>query len=235
MTSIRLCLPALTIILVPTVVNAEHIVDAHINAIGGTDNIAKIKTIHRIADVAVDSPFGEFDGPVTENFDIAGNRGSRLIDIGITLIVSGWVGDTGWQTVPQQGIKDMENLQLTMAGINGSASPVATAKAKFGIDGFSEPVEGDFNEKPCIRTSVLDGVLTFCINKETKLLEGMEVKGDAGRSAIITFDDFTESEGVLFAGKMTTNQPERRTKLTITYSETTVNGDLDEDSFKRPN
>jgi len=227
----RLCLAALTISLIPTNLHAEHIVDANIEASGGAVNIAKIKTIQREGEVEVDSPFGQFGGVQSEYLDVAGSRGCRVTDIGVALIEAGCDAKSGWQTVPQQGVVDMTDVQLLAASISGSASPLARAKAKFGLDGFSVPVDEEFNETACVQTSVADGTLKFYINKETKLLEGMEVMA----AGVVTFGEYSESEGVQLPGKMTTNQPERQVKVVITYTETTLNGELDEGVFANPN
>ncbi len=224
------CLAFLATATIAASANAENIIDEHIKAVGGADAIAKVKTVERSGNVSLTGPFGAFQGSLTEEFDVAGSKGHRVMDLGIFRIESGWAGDTGWQDVPQQGLKDMSEDELGFAKINGSASVVASIKQQYGLAAFNEPTDEKFNEQDCAKVTVKETPLELFFNKETKLLEGISVKD----LTTTTFEDYEEVEGIQFAKKGTTKILQGDITIVNEYEETKLNGELDDTVFAKP-
>ncbi len=222
-----------------TAVNAEHIVDEHIKAIGGADAIANVKTLKRSGTVAMESPFGAFQGSIEESCDIAGEGGHRLLDVAIFVMESGWSEGKGWQDVPQQGMKDMSEQELAMAKMNASVSILASIKKAYGMEVFGEPADKQFNEKDCIElTATIDKrPLKFYLNKETKLLEGIEIyKGEDSEELMLTnyFEDYKTVDGIQMANKSTTKIAQPPITIVNEFATTEVNGELDKTLFAKP-
>lgn len=210
-------------------VSADNIVDEHIKAVGGADALAKVKTLERTGTVALTGPFGAFEGSISEEYDIAGPKGHRVMDLAIFVIESAFTGDEGWQDGPPQGLRDMSEEELGMAKINGSASLVANIKSEFGMAAFNEPADEKFNEKDCVKLTVKESPLELYINKETKLLEGIVVD-----VVTITMEDYKEFDGIQLAQKSTMNVSEQDITIVTEYEETKLNGELDESVFAKP-
>ncbi len=233
------CLAFIAAATLTTVVNAEHIVDEHIKAVGGADKIAKVKTIHRSGKVSMDSPFGAFQGSVEESCDVAGEGGHRLTDVAIFVMESGWSDKQGWQDVPQQGIRDMTEQELGMAKMNASVDILASIKKAHGLEVFGEPADKQFNDKDCIEltATIQKRPLKFYLNKETKLLEGIEIyKADDSEELMLTnyFEDYKPVDGIQFANKATTKVATPAITIVNEFETTELNGELDTSLFAKP-
>jgi len=213
-----------------TSANAEHIVDQHIKAVGGAEKIAKIKTIERSGTVSLSGPFGEFEGTLSEAYDVAGSKGHRVMDLIIFRLESAWTDKEGWQDGPPEGLRDMTEQELGLAKMNGSASLIARIKNEFGIDAFKETGDKKFNDKECVQLTVAENPLEFYINKETKLLEGVAIPD----LLEITFEDYQAIDGVQFAQKVTTDVSARDITIINEYESTELNGEIDETMFAKP-
>ena len=212
------------------VASAENIIDEHIKAVGGADNLAKIKTLHKAGKVSLQGPFGQFEGSMEESYDIAGNKGHRLMDLAIFVIESAWTGEEGWQDGPPEGLRDMREDELGMAKMNAAASLVANVKDQFGMAAFKEPKDATFNEKECTEIEIVDSPLTVYVNKETKLMEGLK----ANDQVEITFDDYKAVDGVQFAHKMTTVVSEQDIEIVNEFEKIEPNAEIDESLFAKP-
>ena len=224
---------ALTILaatLIPSILSAEHIVDEHIKAVGGAEKIAAVKTIQRSGQVKVSGGFGEFQGTVTESTDVAGSKGYQLIDVVIAQIESGWSEKAGWRIAPQQGVTDMSEEELRMSQLNGGISAVASVKKMLGMKAFGEPKDETFNDQDCVQVEVIDTPLVLYINKETKMLAGIE----AGERATFTFEDYKDVDGIQFPQKVTTEAGGQGVTIVNDYEQTELNGELDESLFEKP-
>jgi hypothetical protein len=210
-------------------VSADHIVDEHIKAVGGADALAKVKTLERSGTVALTGPFGAFQGSISEEYDIAGSKGHRVMDLAIFVIESAFTGDEGWQDGPPEGLRDMSKEELGLAKMNGSASLVASIKSEFGMAAFNEPADEKFNEKDCVKLTVKESPLELYINKETKLLEGIVVD-----VVTITLEDYKEFDGIQLAQKSTMNVSAQDITIVTEYEETKLNSELDESVFAKP-
>jgi hypothetical protein len=210
--------------------NAENIIDEHIKAVGGADNIAKIKTLNKTGKVALTGPFGQFEGSMSESYDIAGDKGHRLMDLGIFVIESAWTDESGWQDGPPEGLRDMREDELGMAKMNAAASLVASVKNEYGMAAFKEPTDTKFNDKDCVEVKIVDSPLTVYINKETKLMEGLA----ASDAVQLMFEDYKAIDDVQFAHKVTTKVEAQNIEIINEFEKIEPNAKLDETLFAKP-
>ncbi len=212
------------------VATAENIIDEHIKAVGGADNIAKIKTLQKSGKVSLTGPFGQFEGSISESYDLAGSKGHRLMDLAIFVIESAWTGEEGWQDGPPEGLRDMRDEELGMAKMNASADLVASVKQEFGMAAFQEPTDVKFNDKDCVEVKITDSPLTVYINKETKLLEGLS----AADAVKFVFDEYKAIDGVQFAHKATMLVEAQNIEIVNTFEKIEPNAKLDETLYAKP-
>ncbi len=210
--------------------NAENIIDEHIKAVGGADNIAKIKTLQKTGKVRLTGPFGQFEGSISESYDIAGSKGHRLMDLAVFLIESAWTEEGGWQDGPPEGLRDMREDELGMAKMNASADLIAGLKQQYGMAAFEAPKEAKFNDKDCVEIKIVESPLTLYLNKETKLLEGLK----ASEALQFVFDDYKAIDGVQMAHKSTMKVEAQDIEIVNQFEKIEPNAELDETKFAKP-
>ena len=233
------CLAFLATVTISTIANAEPIFDQHIKAVGGADKIATIKTIQRSGTVSLVSLLGTLDGSLSEAYDVAGSKGHRIMDLFIFRIESGWIGDEGWQNGPFEGLRNMDEGELAMAKLDGGASILSNIKKTHGMAAFKEPADKSFNGKDCVllAISVQEARLEFYIDKDTKLLEGMQIYDTGGPETLkvaITFENYKAVDGIQFAQKVTTDVPEQEVTIVKIFNATELNDNLDDTKFAKP-
>lgn len=230
MSRIFQCLVVLATASFATATYADHIIDEHIKAMGGTDNIAKVKSIERSGNVSLTGPFGAFQGSMETTLDVEGKRGHQVMDLAIFRIESAWTGDEGWQDGPPNGLRDMTEEEISRTKMNGSACIAASIKEEYGMAAFNEPTDEKFNEKDCAKVTVKESPLELYINKETKLLEGIGIKD----TLTVTMEDYKAIDGVQFPGKATTRVAQPEITIVNEFEETKLNGELDDAIFAKP-
>lgn len=215
-----------------TAVEAKDIMEAHIKAVGGSDAIAKIKTIRRAGNISGEGSFGAFSGTVEEIFDLSNDRGYTSMSLPGYVRKTGWSGNSGWVSDPQAGVSDMPAEELLQAKSNSGPSPLAAIYAKQGAGAFKEAGEGEFNGKKCtvVKAEVEGSPTIFYINQKTKLLAGMSIPGNGE----MTFENHKAVNGVQFAGKSTVKNAAQSITTITEYNTTEVNGEIDTTKFKRP-
>lgn len=102
----------------------EEVLEKHVKALGGRDAIAKIASIQREADVAVEGQFGPMEG-LMELKSVPGKKAWQSLDLGVFFRTSGWDGgDKGWEDNAMEGLKDVEGDALGMLRGQSQVSPL---------------------------------------------------------------------------------------------------------------
>ena len=214
-----------------TAVEAKGIADAHVKAVGGSDAIARIRTVKRMGTMSVEASAGAFSGTVEEIFDLSNDRGYKSAEVSGYIRKAGWSGDSGWDSDPQTGVTDMPALELAQARSSSGPSPLAAIYAKLGAGALKEVGEGEYNGKECIvvRAEVEGLSMVFYINQKTNLLDGLSTPGTG-----MTFENHRTADGVHFPGKSTMKEAAQNLTVITEYHTTEVNGEVDATKFKRP-
>ena len=213
-----------------TVVQAENIIDAHIEVVGGAEAIAEIETIQRTGSTHLEGAFGALDGTREETYDLSGEQGFTSIEVTGFSSQTGWSGESGWKTDTNAGLTDMPAGELGLAKLTTGPSPLASLHAEHGGQVFQEDGDREFNEQECTVVTITGSPIEFYVNNETKLLEGLAMPGILQ----ITFDDYMEVNGVEFANKASIEIAASGVTVMYEYESTELNGEIDASKFERP-
>jgi Ca2+-binding EF-hand superfamily protein len=208
----------------------ENIIDAHIKAVGGTNAIAEIKTIHRTGTLSGEGNFGPISGAVEEIFDLSKDRGYTSMELTGYSRKTGWSGKSGWVSDTQAGVSDMPAEELAYAKHYAGPSPLAAIHAKQGAGALKIGGEKEFNGKEYAVVTVEGSPIEFYVNQKTKLLDGMSIPGNLE----MTFENHKAVNGVQFARKSTMKIDAQKLTMIYEYKTTEINGEIDATKFKRP-
>lgn len=211
-------------------ITAKQIVDEHIEAVGGMDAIKKIKTLKRGGSASVEGEFGNFQGTFSEVYDLAGDRGHRMMDLIVFQQETGWADGKGWQQSPIEGLKDMSEEEMQMTKVYSAPSLVAAIIDALGMEAFDKAEEAEFNETETVKLTMVDNPIEIYVNKESKLIEGIAV----GEEVKMMMADYQDAEGVKLPSKVTMEVGGGRIKVVNEYEETEVNAEVDDTKFAKP-
>lgn len=230
MTSSARVFAILTLLSIPCRVQAEGVVDKHVSAVGGQDAIAAIKTARRTGTVSGTSVYGPLRGTFEEVFDFSNRSGYTSFEVvGFSRQV-GWSNDSGWTRDTQSGLADMSEQEMSFVSYVNRPSPLAALRVQHGNSSLKEVGERDFNGRKCSVVAYGDGSVTFFVNQDSHLLEGMSVAG----TSEVTYGDYREVDGVQFPGNVTTLIEAQQLTMIYDYETITINGKVDAAKFKRP-
>ena len=210
--------------------STESVVDAHIRAIGGAEAIAKIKTIHRTGTISGQSRGGPFSGTVEELFDLSGKRGYISEALTGQSEKYGWTEDSGWVSDTEGGVNDMSAEELKNAQLIIRPVSLAAVHATYGAEALSVGGEKEFNGKACMVVTVEGSPIVFCVNQETKLLEGISLPDDVK----VTLENYQVIEGVSIPVRAVVKLGAENLTMIYEYNTTDINSEIDATRFQRP-
>ena len=216
-------------LIVPVVVQAESVIDAHIEAVGGAAVIAGLKTVHRTGKVSGQSSYGPLNGTVEEILDLAGDRGYTALTLTGYRREQGWIGDKGWVSDTQAGVSAMGAEELAFAKYTGP-SMLAAIHAKLGAAALEVAGEREFRGQPCTVVGLKGAAVEVFVHQETSLLAGMSIPG----SLTVAYENYMAVDGIQFATKVTTEIEAQQLTIVYDFTTTKVNGPVDAAKFKNP-
>ena len=211
---------------------ADDIIDSHIKAIGGSDAIDKITTIHRNATIHVASAYGPLTGVSEELYDLEIDRGKTSFQIKGFSEKSGWSKKSGWYQNTKTEKRDATKAELGNRKLLAPVTPLHSIVRKFGKDAVQISGERDFHGKLCYVVTTHGSPVTFFINESTMMLDGMS----AGDGYTVRFQDYKRIDGVHVPMKSTTAIAKKKSETTsIDYEYTSVklNERLTDEHFRR--
>ena len=212
-----------------TALRAEGMVEAHLEAVGGSDAIAKIKTIHRTGTLSGTSGYGPLSGTVEEIFDLPKQQGYTSMEMPGYSRKTGWTGNSGWVSDTQAGVTKMPADEVALARINAGPSPLASIHRRYG-GAMKEAGEKEFHDQKCAVVTIEGSPIQFFVNQKTKLLEGMSIPG----TFTVTYENYKAVDGVQFAGKSSVQIEAQNMTMVTDYKTTKINGQIDPSKFKKP-
>jgi hypothetical protein len=222
-----------------TAASGEELLEANIEAIGGEDAIAAVKTIHRKGDVFVDGQFGVMEGTY-ERVAIIDQKAYNMRDLGVFVQAMGFDGERGWKDDAMMGIVDIEGGELEQIRAELVISPLVGVKAEGAAGDLSA---GGTEEIDGVAYEVLElaregqSPIRFYLDPETHLLARTQIEQDSPQFGPITivleFSDYQEHGGVLLPTLEKIDLGEF-IRLETTYNETVINGEVDESIFDKP-
>jgi hypothetical protein len=222
-----------------TAESGEELLEANITAIGGEEAIDAVKTIHRKGDVFVDGQFGVMEGTY-ERIAIIGQKAYNMRDLGVFVQAMGFDGERGWKDDAMMGIVDIEGGELEQIRAELVISPLVGIKAEGAAGDLSaagtEEVDGiAYNVLELAREG--QPTVRFYLDPETNLLARTQLDQDSPQwgpiTIVLEFSDYQEHGGVLLPSVEKIDLGDF-IRLETTYTETVINGEVDESIFDKP-
>ena len=215
---------------------AEEIVAGHIKALGGKDAIAKVKSISRKADMSMGGAFGDMAGTV-ESHVILGKKAYTTVDLGGFMQTSGFDGSIAWEN-GMQGLRELTGDEAMQIRGATAITPLVGYKASGStIKKLDDEKIGEADHY-VIELSPSEGPkLKIYLDQSTKLLTKFEVTMNNPQFGEMTIvqevAEYAVFEGLKLPVKETATIGDMFNIETI-YTETTINGEVDEKIFEKP-
>jgi hypothetical protein len=217
----------------------EELLQANIEAIGGQEAIDSVKSLQRKGDVFVDGQFGVMEGSY-ERVSIMGEKAYNMRDLGVFVQAMGYDGENGWKDDAMMGIVDLEGPELQQIQSDLVLSPLVGLT----VSDEAEVSAGDDEEVDGVTYNVLqvargegETPIKFYLDPESHHLAGMQLDQDNPQfgpvTIAISYSDYAEHEGVMLPSVEKIKIGDF-IMLETTYTETTINGDVDESIFEKP-
>ena len=215
---------------------AEEVVAKSIKAQGGKEALLSVKALERKGDVNVDGSFGQMQGTVEEK-SIPGKKALRALDLAVFQQKDGYNGKTAWRE-GMDGIREIDGPEADQIKQATTLNPfLAGAEADAKLEKLDdETVDGTAyyvlqitrKDRPPVK---------FFIDKANDLIKRMTLKqmNEQFGEVEITVEtsDYDTFGNVKLPKKNKLSLGEALTVETI-YTDTKVNGDIDEKVFDVP-
>lgn len=218
-----------------TAQTAEEIIAKNIEAQGGRDALSNLKAVERKGEVSVDGAFGQMEGTI-EEVVIPGKKAMRSMDLAVFVQKDAWNGKVAWRE-GMMGLQDLEGAEANQIKQIAALNP------------FLKMAEGTKAEK--LDDETIDDVVYYVI--ELTPAEGAAVKyfidqksNQIARTTltqdnpmfgeieiVAELSDYQEFGPVTLATKNSV-QIGDVLEIDTTYTETKVNGEIDESIFDKP-
>ena len=201
----------------------QHIVDRHIEAIGGAQVLAAIETMHRSGDVVMLSPMGETNGSFEEAVSTVDDSGYTRIESDVFDSDTAWLGERGWKRDSFQGQADMQPSDLGFAKVMALPSVLANARSQWGLAAFREPTRGEFEGTSCTIVQLVSSPLEFYIADDSLRLIAISLPNILD----VRYSNHLEHEGVLLPHKVELDVTVSGTNLVYSYQDTSFGAAID--------
>ncbi len=214
----------------------EEVIAKNLKAQGGREALLGLKALERKGTVAVDGAFGQLEGTV-EEVAIPWKKARRALDLGVFAQKDGYDGKIAWRD-GMMGIQDIEGEEANQIKQAVELNPFV----KSGERGTKPEKLEDANvgDVACyvVQMTPKEGpVVKLFIDKATDLLKRTSLKQNNPQfgEVEVTIDasDY-ETFGPIKLATKTKVQLGEVLKIDTTFTETKVNGDVDEAVFEKP-
>ena len=184
---------------------ARQILDAYINAIGGTDAIARAQHRHLVGEMSVPA------AGMTMTMEIWQARPNKMVMSmevpGMGEMKSGYDGEVAWSLNPMQGPRILEGVELEQT--LRQADFDANLRFEHLFPTLETVERTEVGGRPCYRVRMVaaNGDEAFgCFDTETRLLVGMTSRTESEQGVIestITFSDYRDFGGIKMPARTT--------------------------------
>jgi hypothetical protein len=214
---------------------AEEIIAKSIKAQGGRDALLNLKAVERKGEVGVDGAFGQMEGSVEEVI-IPGKKALRALDLAVFVQKDGWNGKVAWRD-GMMGLQDLEGQEANqikqIAELNPFLKLADGTKAEKLDDETVDDVayyviELKPAEGPAVKLFIdqkSDQIMRTTLKQENPMFGEIEIVAEVS--------DYKEFGPVKLPTKNNV-QIGDVLEINTTYTETKVNGEIDETIFEKP-
>lgn len=213
---------------------AEEIIEKTIKAQGGREALTGLKSLERAGDVAVDGAFGQMEGTVKEII-VPGKKAYRALDLAVFIQTDGWNGETAWRD-GMMGLQEIEGDEAAQIKQSVRLNPfLDIGEAK--VEKLEDETVDDVEYYVLQMTPKDLPAIKLFVNKEnseiarTTLTQNNPQFGEV--EIAVTISDYKQFGPVKLPTKNKATIGEIL-EIDTTYTETKVNGDVDESIFDMP-
>ncbi|REK12911.1 MAG: hypothetical protein DWQ37_09800 [Planctomycetota bacterium] len=213
---------------------AEEIAANSIKAQGGREALTGLKALERQGDVAVDGAFGQMEGTVKEVI-VPGKKAYRALDLAVFVQTDGWNGETAWRD-GMMGLQELEGDEAAQIKQSVELNPFLNmGEAK--LEKLDDETVDDVEYYVVEMTGEGRPPIKLYVDKESNQIKRTTLKQNNPQFGEVEIA--VEIGGYEQFGPVklpTTNKATIGEILEIdtTYTETKVNGDVDQAIFEMP-
>jgi hypothetical protein len=216
--------------------SADEIIAKNIKAQGGKDALLGLKSVERKGTVAVDGSFGQMEGTI-EEVTIPWKKARRALDLAVFQQKDGFNGKTAWRD-GMNGIQEIDGEEANQIKQSVELNPFINLKEKEATVEKLEDEKVEDTEYYVLKVSIKDRPeVKYYINKESGLLNRMTMTQSNPQfgevQVVIQNTDYEEFGPVKLPNKNSIQLGEAL-QIDTTYTETKVNGTVDDGIFELP-
>ena len=209
--------------------DAEEIVRQHIDAVGGTQAVAAIQTIHRTGVVNGEGMFGQYEGTAEEWLDLASSRIYAVTRVATYMRENGWDGTKGWGNDTQAGQTEWSRDEAAVAQILASPSPLFMLSQQIGFTSLQLGGDTDFHGKSCKLVTVPNNTMQFFVDPQSHLLAGIRIP----KALDVIYSDYQTVEGIQLAMTRELVLKDPKTTIVYRFRSARLNVDVNDDLFRQ--
>jgi hypothetical protein len=215
---------------------ADEIIAKCIKAQGGREALVGLKAIERKGTVSVDGTFGQMEGSV-EEAAIPWKKARRAIDLAVFVQKDGWNGKVAWRD-GQLGIQELEGEEANQIKQSADLNPFVmigdrgTKAEKLDDETVDDVAYSVIQLSPKDRP-----VVKFLIDKKTDLVRYTTLtqkNPQFGEVKLVVESSDYEKFGPVTLPTKTKVQLGELMQIDTTFTETKVNGEVDDALFEKP-
>ena len=216
----------------------EDVLAKHYEAVGGKDTILKMKSMKATAKIAISSPQGDMEVPITMMAK-DGNKARVETNFQGMLMVQATDGETAWQINPMMGSTDPQDMSGDEAKMIEMRADLAGDLFNYKEKGYTLELAGkeEVEGTEAYKIIVNDGEEKrfYYLDTEYYLIikQASEVNMMGATQMIETFpSDYKDVDGYLFPFAI--SQKTAMGAMTITMESVAFNVDIDDKIFAKP-
>ena len=227
-----------------TSAGVEDILKAHFEAIGGLEQLSKIRTVKRSGDAQVTHFGGQaMNMPGTIEAVVAvGKKSYTKTHFEWYSETAVWNGTEGWKSTSYGGTAVLSAMELEIAKQRTYITPFQRSYEQHGSSAFQQREDETFYDKGCFVIQIIgvEGVENtfYYIDKTSHLLIGIKEPNTGptfnSDTVIIHFSDYAEYNGVMFWNSQQVSIGNNELNANYTYTKTEIDVALDETIFEKP-
>jgi len=216
----------------PTVGHAD-LIDDHVNAIGGEEVIAKLKTFKRTGTIRLGG-FVDFSGTYEQSALVGAKAYTKTVLTNISVEEQGWNGTVGWKRDSQAGLNRVYGTDLSQIRSIAEVNGIVEIYRQHGRTAFTRGQDQSFGEKKCHVLDVVGVPLRFFIDPQTKMLAGSRLTLGPDVAIVSAFSDYAEFGGVKMPKHLNIDISNGAITIDITFDKTETGVTLPDSLFEMP-
>jgi hypothetical protein len=232
-------LAAVAILLVATTARAqtaEEVIAKNLKAQGGRDALMNLKAVERKGKVSVDGTFGQMAGTI-EDVSIPWKKARRSLDLEVFVQKEGYNGTVAWRE-GMAGLQELEGEEAAQIKQAIDLNPFVMAEKRGAKVEKVDDEKIDDDDCYVIQLTPKDRPpVKFYVDKKSDLISRMKLNQNHpqfGEMEVTVDSSAYEQFGPVKLATKTKATLGEAIQIETTYTETKVNGQVDEAVFDKP-